>query len=113
MEKYVVVNAEGKFVANSSNSLELSFTDDINQACLHDDDDIACEEGYRIMRVNVIITVIPVPECELEIVEHTTSRNKTIKGVIRKDLTSAQAKAIDPYTFQKDGGYFIREKYLK
>jgi hypothetical protein len=50
-----------------------------------------------------------------EIIEHVTKqgKGKTIKGIVRKDITKAEAKAIDPYTFPKDGGFFIREKYLK
>lgn len=46
------------------------------------------------------------------IVEHVTARGKTIRGVIRNDLTKEQAKAIDPFTFRKDGGWFIRERYI-
>ena len=48
------------------------------------------------------------------IVEHVTKNGagKTIRGVIRTDLTKEQAKAIDEFTFKKDGGYFIREKHL-
>lgn len=47
-----------------------------------------------------------------EIVEHVTRRGKTLRGVIRRDLNGHQAAAIDPYTFRKDGGWFIREKHL-
>ncbi|MFA9203073.1 MAG: DEAD/DEAH box helicase family protein [Flavobacteriales bacterium] len=47
-----------------------------------------------------------------EIIEHVTGRGKTLRGVVRTDLTKAQAQEIDPYTFKKDGGWFIREKYL-
>lgn len=47
-----------------------------------------------------------------EIVEHVTRKGKTLRGVIRRDLNGHQAAAIDPYTFRKDGGWFIREKYL-
>lgn len=47
-----------------------------------------------------------------EIVEHVTGKGKTLRGVVRADLDGEQAKAIDPYTFKKDGGWFIREKYL-
>ena len=47
-----------------------------------------------------------------QIIEHTTGKNKVIRGVVRTDLTVDEAKAIDPYTFKKDGGYFIREKHL-
>ena len=50
---------------------------------------------------------------DLPIVEHITQKGKTLKGIIRMDLTKEQAQAIDPYTFRKDGGFFIRDKYLK
>lgn len=53
------------------------------------------------------------PEAGLPMVEHTTGKGKTIRGVVRTDLTQAQAKEIDPYTFRKNGGWFIREKYLE
>ena len=46
------------------------------------------------------------------IVEYTTKKGKVIRGVVRTDLSYAEAKAIDEYTFKKDGGWFIREKYL-
>lgn len=49
----------------------------------------------------------------LEIIEHVTGRGKTLRGVVRTDLTYAEAKAIDEYTFKKNGGFFIREKYLR
>ena len=53
---------------------------------------------------------VPAPQ----IVEHVTKggKGKTIRGIIRTDLTYAEAKAIDEYTFKKDGGWFIREKHL-
>lgn len=47
-----------------------------------------------------------------EIVEHVTRKGKTLRGVIRRDLTQEQAKQIDEYTFRKDGGWFIRERHL-
>jgi len=47
-----------------------------------------------------------------QIIEHATGRGKTLRGIVRTDLTKAQAQEIDPYTFKKDGGWFIREKYL-
>ncbi|WP_143328253.1 methyltransferase domain-containing protein, partial [Caballeronia pedi] len=47
-----------------------------------------------------------------EIVEHTTKKGKVLRGVVRKDLSGHQAAEIDPYTFRKDGGWFIREKHL-
>lgn len=46
------------------------------------------------------------------IVEHVTGKGKTIRGIVRADLSKDEAKKIDPYTFRKDDGYFIREKYL-
>ncbi|MEN9431081.1 MAG: hypothetical protein RJA86_1940, partial [Pseudomonadota bacterium] len=46
------------------------------------------------------------------IVEYTTKKGKVIRGVVRTDLSYAEAKAIDEYTFKKDGGWFIREKHL-
>ena len=48
----------------------------------------------------------------LEIVEHVTKKGKTLRGVVRTDLTRDQAKEIDEFTFKKDGGWFIREKHL-
>ena len=46
------------------------------------------------------------------IVEYTTKKGKVIRGIVRTDLSYAEAKAIDEYTFKKDGGWFIREKHL-
>ena len=46
------------------------------------------------------------------LVEHTTQKGKLLKGVVRKDLTLAQAKEVDEYTFKKDGGFFIRAEHL-
>ncbi len=51
---------------------------------------------------------VPVPE----IIEYKTKRDKILRGIIRTDLTLEQAKAIDPYTWKMNGGYFIREKHL-
>lgn len=109
MEKFIVMNAEGKYL--TSNGGQLSFESDINKACLHDDDNLELEDGCLLVKVQVYITVVPVVE-DLVIVEHTTTRDKVIRGAIRRDLSLPQAKAIDPYTFPKDGGFFIREKYL-
>ena len=47
-----------------------------------------------------------------EIIEHETKKGKIIRGVVRTDLSYAEAKAIDEFTFKKDGGWFIREKHL-
>ena len=55
----------------------------------------------------------PEPEPELQLTEHTTGKGKTLRGVVRTDLTQSQAKEIDAYTFRKNGGWFIREKHLK
>ena len=46
------------------------------------------------------------------IVEHVTAKGKTLRGIVRTDLTQDEAKAIDKFTFKKNGGYFIREQYL-
>lgn len=46
------------------------------------------------------------------VVEHTTAKGKVIKGVIRTDLTKEQAQQVDPYTWKKDGGFFIRLEHL-
>lgn len=47
-----------------------------------------------------------------EIIEYKTKKGKALRGIIRTDLTLDQAKAIDPYTWKMNGGYFIREKHL-
>jgi hypothetical protein len=47
-----------------------------------------------------------------KLVEHTTAKGKTLTGIVRTDLSHEEAKAIDPYTFKKDGGWFIREKHV-
>jgi hypothetical protein len=55
----------------------------------------------------------PPPQPEpLPIVSHVTKSGKTIKGIVRKDVTREQAQSIDEYTFGKDGGFFIREKHV-
>lgn len=54
----------------------------------------------------------PAPAPQHEIIEYTTKRDKVLRGIIRTDLTLAEAKAIDPYTWRMNGGYFIREKHL-
>lgn len=48
----------------------------------------------------------------LQVVTHVTGKGKTIKGVIRTDLTKDQAQAIDAYTWKKNGGWFIRLEHL-
>ena len=47
------------------------------------------------------------------LVTHVTKKGKTLTGTIRTDLTEDQAKAIDPYAFRKNGGWFIRSKPTK
>lgn len=54
----------------------------------------------------------PIATPQHEIIEYTTKRDKVLRGIIRTDLTLAEAKAIDPYTWRMNGGYFIREKHL-
>lgn len=48
-----------------------------------------------------------------KIIKHVTAKGKTIRGIVRTDLLQEEAKKIDPYTFRKNGGWFIREVYLK
>ena len=54
----------------------------------------------------------PSEDTEHVIVEHVTGKGKTLRGIVRTDLSYADAKAIDPYTFKSGNGYFIREKHL-
>lgn len=49
---------------------------------------------------------------EPEMVGYTTKKGKTLRGVVRTDLTQDEAKEIDPYTFKHQGGWFIRAKHL-
>ncbi|NCC41478.1 MAG: hypothetical protein EOM21_19045, partial [Gammaproteobacteria bacterium] len=51
-------------------------------------------------------------EAKPGIIEHVTQAGKTIRGVVAKGITQSQAKAIDPWTFKKNGGWFIRERHL-
>lgn len=62
----------------------------------------------------LIEPVPPAPEVPHEIIEYVTKggKGKTLRGIIRTDLTKDEAKAIDPYTWRMNGGYFIREKHL-
>lgn len=55
--------------------------------------------------------VVP-PSGAPEIVTYTTAKGKTLRGVVRTDLTKEQALEIDPYTMRHQGGWFIREKHL-
>ena len=50
---------------------------------------------------------------DAKIITYTTKAGKELRGIIRTDLTKEQAQKIDPYTWKMDGGFFIREKYLK
>lgn len=51
-------------------------------------------------------------EAGMQLVEHVTQKGKTLKGVVRSDLTKAQAQEIDKYTFKKDNGWFIRSEHV-
>ncbi len=44
------------------------------------------------------------------IVEHATGKGSVMRGALRSDMTLADGKAIDPGSFKKDGGVFIRER---
>lgn len=48
-----------------------------------------------------------------EIITHTTGKGKVLTGIVRTDLLKEEALKIDPFTFRKDGGWFIRKVYLK
>lgn len=52
------------------------------------------------------------PEPKVELIEHITGKGKRLTGIVRTDLTKAEAQEIDAYTFAKDGGWFIRSKHL-
>jgi hypothetical protein len=52
------------------------------------------------------------PEVKPVMIEHITGKGKTLTGIVRTDLTKAEAKEIDAFTFAKDGGWFIRAKHL-
>lgn len=54
----------------------------------------------------------PAPAEHPDLVEHVTGKGKTLRGVVRADIDGHAAAAIDPYTFRKNGGWFIREKHL-
>lgn len=47
------------------------------------------------------------------IIEHVTKKGKTLRGIVRTDMPREEAEKIDPHTFRKDGGWFIRAVYLK
>jgi hypothetical protein len=46
------------------------------------------------------------------LVEYTTRKGKVLRGVVRTDLSKAQARSVDPFTMQVNGGWFIREAHL-
>jgi len=48
-----------------------------------------------------------------ETVEHITQKGKKLRGIVANDITKEQAQEIDPYTFKKDGGWFIRERHVQ
>lgn len=52
-------------------------------------------------------------ETDAEEIAYTTKKGKVLHGVIAKDITEAQAKEYDPYTWKKDGGFFIRMEHVK
>lgn len=62
----------------------------------------------------IVVTEENRVEPQYEIIEHATKggKGKIIRGIVRTDLSYAEAKAIDEYTFKKNGGWFIREKHL-
>jgi hypothetical protein len=68
----------------------------------------------EVRRDSGVIATTPeqVTEESPELVEYTTKKGKVLRGIVRKDLTRAEAKEIDEYTFPHAGGFFIREKHL-
>ncbi len=49
-----------------------------------------------------------------ELIVHTKrNSDKRIAGFVMMDLCKEQAKAIDEYTFPKDGGWFVRAIYVE
>lgn len=52
-------------------------------------------------------------ETDAEEITYTTKKGKVLHGVIAKGITEAQAKEYDPYTWKKDGGFFIRMEHVK
>ncbi len=46
------------------------------------------------------------------VVKHKTQAGKMLEGVIVRSMTKADAKAIDPFTWAKDGGFFVRIKHV-
>ncbi|MDB6179011.1 PLxRFG domain-containing protein [Paracoccus sp. Z330] len=42
-------------------------------------------------------------------VQHVTKKGKTKTGYVLKGVTKEQADQIDPYSFKKDGGYFVNQ----
>lgn len=56
--------------------------------------------------------VAPPADAAPEIVTYKTNKGKTLRGIVRTDLTKEQALEIDPYTMRHQGGWFIREKHL-
>lgn len=67
------------------------------------------KEQETVAKIATVETTTEQPK----IVEHTTRKGKVIRGIIRHDLDKAGAMSLDPYTFRKDGGWFIREKHLE
>jgi Large polyvalent protein-associated domain 1 len=47
------------------------------------------------------------PPGQPEIIEHVTAKGKVLRGIVRTDITMAQAKEIDLYTFRKNGGKLV------
>lgn len=50
---------------------------------------------------------------EYVLIKHVTTRGKIITGIVMTHLTKSEAVEIDPYTFKKNDGWFIREKHVE
>lgn len=49
---------------------------------------------------------------ENNIISHTTKKGKELSGIIVLNLSKDEAKELDPYTFRKNGGWFIRQHHI-
>lgn len=58
-----------------------------------------------------VTPALDVGQSQYEQVQHTTAKGKTLDGFVWKGVSKEKAKAIDPYAFKKDDGFFIREKH--
>ncbi|TRX56686.1 hypothetical protein [Thalassomonas sp. M1454] len=51
--------------------------------------------------------------CTLDIIEHKTAKGKVLVGSVIEGFTKEELSKIDPYTFYKSKGFFVRQKALE